>query len=275
MTATATPDWRSQVEKFTFLTAGAMPRTIAKIQLNPETLKSFEAYVRQAEAAMEETVREEGRFLWVDGEPDRARQVRDGEVVAQFWSGSGPAKAPGGLIHDWVGTIFSRGTTVDATLTLVQDYDHHQDIYKPEVLISKLMRRRGNDFEIYLRLLKKKILTVVLDTDHDVQYRCVDATRWLCRSNTTRIAEVEDAGTSKEEVFPADTGFGFLWRLYSYWRFEERDSGVYIECRAISLSRDVPLGLGWIIEPIVQKLPRESLIHTLDCTRQALLARLT
>jgi hypothetical protein len=71
-------------------------------------------------------------------------------------------------------------------------------------------------------------------------------------------------------VLPPDTGYGFLWRLYSYWKFQEREGGVCVECRAISLSRDVPLGLGWIIEPIIQKLPQESLINTLEDTRQAL-----
>jgi hypothetical protein len=250
-----------------------MPRTASKIQLKPETLQAFGAYVREAEAAMEETLCDPKRFLWSDGDSARARQVHAGQVVAQFWSGSGPARLPNGLIHDWIGAAYIPGTTMEAILALVQDYDHHQDIYKPEVLVSKLMRHRGNDFEIYLRLLKKKILTVVLDTDHDVQYRCVDGARWLCRSYTTRIAEVENAGTPKEQVLPPDTGFGFLWRLYSYWRFQERDGGVYIECRAMSLSRDVPFGLGWVIEPIIQKLPRESLIHTLECTRQALLAQ--
>jgi hypothetical protein len=64
-----------------------------------------------------------------------------------------------------------------------------------------------------------------------------------------------------------------LWRLYSYWRFEERDGGVDVECRALSLSRDIPFGLGWVIEPIVQQLPKESLVHTLECTRQALNAQ--
>lgn len=52
--------------------------------------------------------------------------------------------------------------------------------------------------------------------------------------------------------------------------FQEREGGVCVECRAISLTRDVPLGLGWIIEPIIQKLPQESLINTLEDTRQAL-----
>ena len=40
--------------------------------------------------------------------------------------------------------------------------------------------------------------------------------------------------------------------------------------RAISLSRDVPTGLGWIINPIIRSLPRESLSNTLRETRQAL-----
>ena len=163
-----------------------------------------------------------------------------------------------------------RGATVEETLALVQDYDNHKNIYKPEVLDSKLISHDGNDFQIFLRLLKKKIITVVLDTDHDVHYLPVDSKRWFCRSYTTRIAEVEDPGTPKEKVLPPDTGYGFLWRLYSYWRFQERDGGVYVECRAISLTRDIPLGLGWIIEPIIRKLPRESLINTLKATRDAL-----
>jgi hypothetical protein len=179
---------------------------------------------------------------------------------------------PNGLIHDWIGASFIPGTTVEGVLALVQDYDNHKNIYKPEVIASRLISHRGNDFQIYLRLLKKKIVTVVLDTDHDVHYRSLDRVRWVCRSYTTRISEVEYAGSPKERVLPPDTGSGFLWRLHSYWRFQEREGGAYVECRAISLTRDVPLGLGWIIEPIIQKLPKESLINTLEATRQALLA---
>ena len=156
-------------------------------------------------------------------------------------------------------------------LALVQNYDNHKNIYKPDVIASKLISRRGNDFQIYLRLLKKKVVTVVLDTDHSVHYRRVNGRRWTCRSHTTRIAEVEDAGTPQERVLPPDTGHGFLWRLNSYWRFEEAEDGVYVECRAVSLTRDVPFGLGWMIEPIIRKLPKESLINTLDATRHGAL----
>ena len=250
-----------------------MAQTASREQLKPQTIEGFSAYIRDAEAEMEKTFEGRSSFLWTDSSAERARQVRAGQILAQFFSGEGPVKVPDGLIHDWVGAAYIPATSVEDVLALVQDYDNHQNIYQPEVIASKLLRHQGNDFQIYLRLLKKKIKTVVLDTDHDVHYRCLDRKRWFCRSYTTRIAEVENAGTAKERVLPPDTGYGFLWRLYSYWRFQEQDRAVWVECRAVSLTRDVPFGLGWIFEPIVQKLPKESLINTLEATRRALLAR--
>ena len=250
-----------------------MSQTANVVQLKPRTLQAFEAYIHDAEAAMEPALRGERPFMWSDGSSERTQQISRGAIVAEFWSGQAPTEVPNGLIHDWIGAAFVPDATVEEALALVQDYDNHKNIYKPDVLESKLISHDGDDFQIFLRLLKKKIITVVLDTDHDVHYASVDNTRWFCRSYTTRIAEVEDAGTVREKVLPPDTGYGFLWRLYSYWRFQQRDGGVYIECRAISLTRDIPLGLGWIIEPIIRKLPRESLINTLKNTRDALVAK--
>jgi hypothetical protein len=250
-----------------------MVQTVNPMRLEPQTLEAFDAYVREAEAVMEQTLHSGGPFLWSDLVPERAQQVQEGQVVAQFWAGQAPAKVPNGLIHDWIGTSLIPETNIQDTLALIQDYDNHKNIFKPEVIASRLVSHHGNDFQIYLRLLKKKIITVVLDTDHEVHYCSVDRSRWVCSSYTTRIAEVQDAGSAKERVLPPDTGYGFLWRLYSYWRFQERRGGVYVECRAISLTRDVPSGLGWAIKPIIQKLPRESLTNTLESTRQALLAR--
>jgi hypothetical protein len=247
-----------------------MPQAASQVQLKQETLTSFEAYIREAEAGMQRTLLGRGGFLWVDGAPARAQQVHEGRVVAEFWSGRGPDKIPNGLIHDWIGAAWLPGATVESILALVQDYDNHAKIYQPEVIASRLLSRQDDEFQIYLRLLKKRIITVVLDTEHQVYYREVDRTRWTCQSYTTRIAEVENPGSREEKVLPPDTGYGFLWRLYSYWRFQDRGGGAEMECRAISLTRNVPFGLGWIVEPIVQELPKESLIHTLECTRQAL-----
>lgn len=259
-----------------------MVQTANIVQLKPRTLEAFESYIRDAEAGMQPSLKGESAFLWSDTDPQRAQQVRQGKIVAQLWEGDGPVKVPNGLIHDWTGAAFVSNATVEQTLALVQNYDNHKSIYQPEVIDSKLISHDGNDFKIFLRLLKKKIITVVLDTDHDVHYSEIGPGRCFCRSYSTRIVEVEDVGTEKEHALDADTGYGFLWRLYSYWKFDEKSderrtpapaaNGVYIECRAISLTRDIPYGLGWIIEPIIRNLPQESLIHTLECTRKALLA---
>ncbi len=247
-----------------------MTQTVSVVQLKPETLEAFLSYTREAEAGMEVSFNGSDPFLWSDENADRARRVRKGEILAQLWSGQSPVHVPNGLIHDWIGAASIPGTTIDDTLARVQDYDNHKNIYKPEVMDSRLISHRGNDFTIYLRLLKKKVITVVLDTDHEVHYRQVGDDRWFLRSYTTRIAEVDDAGTAREKVHPPDTGYGFLWRLFSYWKFMGTGDGVVVECRAISLTRDVPLGLGWIIEPIIKNLPRESLVNTLKATREAL-----
>jgi hypothetical protein len=246
-----------------------MAEGVKPVSLHAETLSAFDAYIHTIHSVFG-PAQAAGILLWSDAGPDRAKRIRKGEVLAELWSGKEPVKVPQGLIHDWICAAFVPGVTVAKTVSLVQNYDDHKTIYKPEVVDSKLLSRHDNDFKIYLRLLKKKILTVVLDTEHDVHYSAIDKTCWICRSQTTRISEVHDAGTPKETVLPPDTGFGFLWRLYSYWTFAERDGGTVLECRAVSLTRDIPAALRWIIQPMVRKLPRESLVNTLAATRRAL-----
>ncbi|HEV2400886.1 MAG TPA: hypothetical protein VGS27_28390 [Candidatus Sulfotelmatobacter sp.] len=246
-----------------------MVLTVKPVQLSSNTLEAFNAYIHNAELHMQQSLHRGEGFLWSEQAPGQSQAVDQGQVVAQFWSGEGPVKVPHGLIHDWIAAAFIPDSKIQDVLAVMQDYDHHKNTYKPEVIDSKLIARDGNDFQVYLRLLKKKIITVILDTDHEVHYSPVDKMRWVCHSYTTRIAEVENAGSPDERVLPPETGYGFLWRLYSYWRFEERNAGVVFECRAISLTRDVPFGLGWAIEPIIEKLPKESLINTLESTREA------
>ena len=184
-------------------------------------------------------------------------------------AGAKPTVAvPDGLVHDWVGAVFVPGATLEKTIAVMQGYDHKED-YRPEVMTSRVLSREGNDFKVYMRLLKKKVITVVLDTEHDIHYDAIDKTRWRSRSRTIKVAEVEHAGKRDETTKPPGRGEGFLWQLYTYWRFEERDGGTWIECRAVSLTRDVPTGIGWIVNPIIRDLPKESLENTLRQTRVA------
>jgi len=242
--------------------------------LQPETANAFDQYVRKAEMRMDERL-QSAKFLWADQEGGSLNELRSGRVLAQPAATKAEAPAPHGLIHDWIGAVFIPGVTLHEVLSAVQDYDRHKFAYGPEVVDSKLLRRTGDDFHIYLRLRKKKVVTVTLNTEHDVHYQQLDAVRCRSRSYSTRIAEVANAGQRDERELPVGHDHGFMWRLYSYWRFVERDGGVYVECEAISLTRDVPAALSWLISPIIRNLPRESLIATLASTRNFSLSRKT
>jgi hypothetical protein len=245
-------------------------RVASAAELKKETLDDFEQYIRATEARIARQAGGERSFLWTDQSRQRLEQVRQGQVIAQLWSGGGPEHVRDGLIHDWIGAVFVPGVTLEQALALLRDYDNHFRIYQPEVIASRVLEHDGNHYRVYLRLLKKKVLTVVLNTEHDVQYYPLDGKRWHSRSYSTRIAQLDKPGQPGQRELPVGRDGGYLWRLYSYWRFQERDGGVYLECEAVSLTRDVPTGLGWLIEPIIRELPRDSLVRTLEATRQAL-----
>lgn len=242
---------------------------VPHVKLTKETLAAFDGYVRERETAIERRIAA-GPFLWAEERQERFRQLRQTGVLVETLTGNGPQAIENGLIHDWLGMVFLPGATLDRVLALVQNYDDHKNAYAPEVIESKLVRRTGDFFQVRLRLRKHKLITIVLNTDYDVTYRRLSRTRAVSRSYSTRINEVTGAGTAVERELPPGDDHGFLWRLHSFWKFEERDGGVYMEVEAISLTRDVPRIVAPIVNPVVRQLPRESLEKTLLNTRRAL-----
>ena len=253
--------------------------------LKPETVEVFDRYVQLTEAQIDAQLARREPYLWIEGLPqgrraDAEARLRAGEVVIERLetlnaSDHGrPISVENGMIHHWIGTVFIPGATLAQTLALEEDYDHHQDFFRPDVMRSKILRHDGNDFTIELRLYKKKVITTVLDTEHEVHYTFVDSTHAWSRSRTTRIQEVDNADEKDERLEPAGHDRGFLWRMNTYWRFEKKDGGTYVECQSISLTRDIPAGLGWLIGPYVTSVPRESLTFTLATTRSAVLNRI-
>ncbi len=178
----------------------------------------------------------------------------------------------GGLIHDWVGITFVPGVSLLQTLSALQDYDRDAAYFRPEVVQSKLLASSGSEFRVFLRLKQVEVVTAVFDTEYDIRYSNLDATHAYSRSYSTRVVEVEDAGRPSEHGLPPGDDRGFLWRLDSYWRFYQADGGVYIQCNAVSLTRDMPAGPGWMFRPFIEKIPAESLRFTLESTRTALTA---
>jgi hypothetical protein len=250
---------------------------VRAVQVKPETDAAFNHYVQLSEQRMQNDLQSE-RFLQVDGLPAQQREevyqkLKQGEVVTEkleTLDGGTPIAVPGGLIHHWMGVVFIPGASLKQTLALLQSYNEHARIYAPRVLRSKLIQHNGDDFKVFLRLRETKIVTVVLDTEYDVHYIQLDSTRACSRSHSVRVVEVENAGQPGEHEKPVGDDSGFLWRLNSYWRFRESDGGVYVQLEAISLTRDIPEGLGWLVRPFITSIPGESLVFTLNRTQKAL-----
>jgi hypothetical protein len=266
-----------------FFSAALTPRQSFAAQLTSQTARAFDQYVTAKEARTARDLAAKKNFLYIDAlPPDQKAQayanLSHGQILVQRDSEcSTPActSMPGGLIHDWIGIVFIPGISISQALATLQDYNRDSDYYHSEVVKSKLLAKSGDDFHIYLRLRQVHIITVVLDTQYDVRYTRIDSSHEVARSLSTAVAEVDHAGAPDERDVPAgqpgDSDHGFLWRLDSDWRFDQADGGVYIQCNAVSLTRDVPVGLGWLIGNFIETIPAASLRSTLAETRTALL----
>jgi hypothetical protein len=246
-------------------------------ELKAGSLQAFERYIKLTEARNEAELKRGVNLLWVDGLPAGQRAeayvaLKRGEVKMQKLKILDNGKAipcPGGMIHHWIGVVFIPGAKLEDVLSVLEDYDKHAVYYSPDVERSKLESRDGDHFRVYLRFRRHKVITVVLNTEHEVDYLHDAPEKAHSRSSAVRIAEVENAGKADErEKTPGDDD-GFLWRMETWWRMEVRDGGVYVQSEVASLTRDIPAGLGWMIGPFVTDIPKETLTFTLAATRKA------
>ena len=245
-------------------------------ELKPETAAAFDRYVRAMEARMDEDTGRD-QFLIVDRLPDARRteayaQLKNGQVYIEAMSareGDRPIKAPSGLIHHWAGVIFIPKATFDEVTAVLRDFDCHEETYKPQIRKSKLIERNGDESKIYFQFFNHSIVTVIMNANFDVRDTQFGPGRFQTVSRSTRIAEVENPDSPNEHEKPVGNDHGYMWRLYTYWRIEERDGGVYVQNESVSLSRTVPALLAFIVNPLVKSIPRNVLIHLLTDTRNA------
>ena len=253
--------------------------TAAGAVLKAAAIAGFDRYVTLTERRIDSELARPGSFLWIDAlPPDRkAELVKDlhqgGVIIERLETrdGSSSIDLPDSLMHHWVGLVFVPGARVGDAVALMQDYDRHSSIFAPNIAASKTLARDDQRFRVALRFYVKKIISVTMDTENEAVFVRAGADRAYSRIRSTRVTEIAEAGTPREHAKPAGQENGFMWRLNTYWRFLERDGGTYIQCESITLSRDVPFSLGWIIRPFVTQMPKESLTFTLEKARSALL----
>ena len=198
---------------------------------SPETLAAWNSFVKATEAKIHADLHER-------------RPMSAGAVEGDATS------VRGGLINHWTGTLFVEGVTLDAMLARIATPGTPPP--SEDVLDARVMRRLGNDYlHTYLKLTRRTIVTATYETEHDVTIARLSPTLATSRSVSTRIAEI--GGGDR----------GFMWRLNSYWRYEQVTGGVLVEMESLTLSRSVPAVLRPVAMPIVSRVARESVARTL------------
>ena len=204
---------------------------------------------------------------------DLDARVRRGELVIEELTPAAGSELPGGLLHHWRGTAFAPGATAKDFERVMRDFGGYSRVFAPQVMRASVVGGQGDRVQAVMRVRQKHVITVVLDTAYDVSFGRLDAGHGWSVSRSTRVAEIEDAGTAKERVLRLDEEHGFLWRMNTYWSYEERDSGLYMQVESVSLSRGIPVGLGWAVRPFVESVPRDSLEFTLRAAGAAVSRR--
>jgi len=244
--------------------------------------EAFARYVRAADSRNNSELQRGTNLLWVDSLPEVARKkayadLSRGEIQLEQRTTRESGReipCPDCMIHHWEGLVFIPEARLGDVLRVLEDYNHHAEYYAPDVVRSQIEAHDGDHFRVFLRFRRQKVITVVLNTEHEINYYRDSNVRAHSRSSATHVAEVENPGRPKEREKPREEDNGFLWGMETWWRMEEKDNGVYVQSEVVSLSRDIPAGLGWMIGPFVTTIPKESLTFTLEATRKAVLSQL-
>jgi hypothetical protein len=243
---------------------------LAGVRLQPAAAAAWDVYVSATETRIARELKSPGGFLALDFQSDAAstrRALETGDVIVQPMDAprvNGRAvETPSARVEHWRGAVLIAGVT---TARLVDELEHgpppSDDILKSTVL------ERGEDWMVVsLRLQRKTVISVVYDTEHVVTFTRETTSRATSTSTAIRIAEVADVNTPQEHPLGAGEDRGFLWRLNAYWRYQDVPGGVIAECESISLSRDIPTLVRFVVSPLVERTARESMTRTLVALR--------
>jgi len=245
------------------LIEGAPP--LLRGEPRPAAVNGFNAYTGAVESRLAQQHRSPGDFLVPTVSLGR------GELIVERVAEPSRAEVPGALLHHWRGTAFAPGAKAADFERLLRDFDVYPQHFAPQVLQARVLSREGDRMQATMRVRQRHVITVVMDATYDISFGRLDEHNGYSISRSTRIAEIDSPGTNAEHALNAGEEHGFLWRLNTYWSWQERDGGLYLQIEAVSLTRGIPFGLGWAIRPYVESIPRESLEFTLRSAVNALL----
>jgi len=243
-------------------------------ELRPDTLAAWQDYVQGANARLEESLRPGNSFMQVDRNPEACSRLLRGEVIVVPAVEVTPKNVPSGMIHDWRAAAFVPAVRVQDVLGVLHSYDEYREFYKPTVIDSHELAGAEHGGKFSLTFRNRSLLShTAIEADYQSTYQQLDEKRWYSIVQATRIQEIENYGREEEHKLDVGEGTGYVWRMQTIARLEERDGGVYVEMEVIALSRDVPSALRWIVGPMIRRYARNSLTAYMISTRDAVKSR--
>ena len=256
------------------LTIMVMSSVAAAGEPSPAAIAAFNAHIARVESRLATQHHSGDGFLVGVGSAQIDAKLHRGDLIIEQLTAGDEADLPGAMLHDWRGMAFVPEATAAQFERLMKDFPGYRQRYAPQVTKAEVLSPKTDPlpdhFTASMRVRQKHVITVVMDTTYDITFGRVDARHGYSLSRSTRINEIADGGTAEEHALNPQQDHGFLWRLNTYWSYEERDGGLYMQIESVSLTRAIPTGLGWIVGPYVKSVPRESLEFTLRATCNAL-----
>ena len=246
-------------------------------QLKQQTVDEWNQYILATQGQIDKRVSGKTPFLWLDTLPDGRTRARNGEIIVAPFDEHTPKHVSGGLVHHWIGATFIPGAKMKDILSVIRDYPHYKDFYAPTVIASTLTVGQpppvGEADRFVLRFHNQaEVAKSALDATYSATYVQLDPLRGYAVAHTTQVQEIDHYGEASQRTLPVGTGNGYLWQLYATTRFVEADGGIYIEAEGIALSRDIPVAVRFIVDPIVRRISRDALHTSLEQTSKAVLA---
>ena len=233
-------------------------------ELHEETLAAWNRYVAATEGRIAGELEDGERFLVLDFLPDAVlahRELLAGRrVMEQVETRDEQGEridVPKGRIHHWRGAVLVPSADLDEVVDGLQFTIPPEELQN-DVIESRVLWREGNRLGSFLKLHRTAVVTMHYNTEHEVEYFRPGGGRAWSASRSTRIAELEDAGTPAEREKPEGDDSGYMWRLNIYWRYQQVDAGVLMEYEILTLSRSVPLLLRWMVTPIINRESRRA-----------------
>lgn len=208
----------------------------------------FQDYTAKFEQSVSAPFAANGK-MWIDD--DRSSKHKDFEAGKPVVEARENQDIRNGSIHHYSGAIRVTGGKIDHVRRVMQDYSNYSNYFKPDVargsgVLQPDSRPEDEHYHTNLFLTESTIwIDVAYDAHYDSHYRRLDSTRWVSRSTTLSIRELQDAKKLDGSLYPEGEDHGFLWRTNNYWFARERDGGLDLQVDSMTLSRTAPTGFGW------------------------------